>query len=40
MSYIYEIMDRAKEQIVDNLKKVQSKYLPLWKILMKSGTNN
>ncbi|WOL10272.1 hypothetical protein Cni_G19026 [Canna indica] len=35
MGYIYEAMDRAKEQIANNLNNVESRYKKVWKIIDK-----
>ncbi|XP_028806378.1 uncharacterized protein LOC114761216 [Neltuma alba] len=33
MPYIYEAMDRAKEEIADNVEKKESRYKKIWKII-------
>jgi len=33
MSYIYEAMDRAKEQTTTNFKNEESRYIKVWKII-------
>ena len=33
MSYIYKVMDRAKEQIATNFKNQDSRYKKVWKII-------
>ncbi|XP_028803310.1 uncharacterized protein LOC114758444 [Neltuma alba] len=33
MPYIYEAMDRAKEEIADNFEKKESRYKKIWKII-------
>ncbi|XP_027942170.1 uncharacterized protein LOC114195920 isoform X3 [Vigna unguiculata] len=33
MPYIYEAMDRAKEQIAENFQKIETRYKKVWKII-------
>jgi len=33
MAYIYEAMNRAKEQIAENFQKIETRYKKMWKII-------
>jgi len=39
MGFIYEAMDQTKEAIKAAYGDKRQKYLPLWRIMMKDGTN-